>query len=59
MAALINACLVPAFSLLPLLVSGELGGDAAQLGWVTSALGVGSIAGGACWGSGAGPGAGS
>ena len=46
MAALINACLVPAFSLLPLLVSGELGGDAAQLGWVTSALGVGSIAGG-------------
>jgi DHA3 family macrolide efflux protein-like MFS transporter len=46
MAALINACLVPAFSLLPLLVSGELGGDAAQLGWITSAFGIGSIAGG-------------
>ena len=46
MAALINACLVPAFSLLPLLVSGELGGNALQLAWVTSAFGIGAIAGG-------------
>ena len=46
MAALMNMCLVPAFSLLPLLVSGELGGDALQLGWITSAFGIGTIAGG-------------
>jgi len=46
MAALINACLVPAFSLLPLLVSGELRGDALQLAWVSAAFGIGSIAGG-------------
>jgi DHA3 family macrolide efflux protein-like MFS transporter len=46
MAALINMCLVPAFSLLPLLVSGELGGDALQLGWITSAFGIGTIVGG-------------
>ena len=45
-AALINMCLVPAFSLLPLLVSRELGGDALQLGWMTSAFGIGTIAGG-------------
>jgi DHA3 family macrolide efflux protein-like MFS transporter len=46
MAALINMCLVPAFSLLPLLVSEKLGGDALRLGWLTSALGIGTIAGG-------------
>jgi DHA3 family macrolide efflux protein-like MFS transporter len=46
MAALINMCLVPAFSLLPLLVSGELGEGALQLGWITSAFGIGAIAGG-------------
>lgn len=46
MAALINMCLVPAFSLLPLLVSGELGGDALQLGWISSIFGIGTIAGG-------------
>ena len=46
MAALMNMCLVPAFSLLPLLVSGELGGDALQLGWISSAFGIGAIAGG-------------
>jgi DHA3 family macrolide efflux protein-like MFS transporter len=45
-AALINACLVPAFSLLPLLVSGKLGGNALQLAWITSAFGIGTIAGG-------------
>jgi len=38
--------LAPAFSLLPLLVSGELRGDALQLGWVSAAFGIGSIAGG-------------
>lgn len=46
MAAVINACLVPAFSLLPLLVSGELHGDALQLAWVSTAFGVGTIIGG-------------
>jgi DHA3 family macrolide efflux protein-like MFS transporter len=46
MAALINLCLVPAFALLPLLVSGELGGGALQLGWVSSAFGIGTLAGG-------------
>jgi DHA3 family macrolide efflux protein-like MFS transporter len=46
MAALINICLVPAFSLLPLLVSGELDGDALQLGWMSAAFGIGTIAGG-------------
>jgi DHA3 family macrolide efflux protein-like MFS transporter len=46
MAALINACLAPAFSLLPLLVAGELRGDALQLAWVSAAFGIGSIAGG-------------
>jgi DHA3 family macrolide efflux protein-like MFS transporter len=46
MAALINMCLVPAFSLLPLLVSAQLGGDALQLGWLSSGFGIGTIAGG-------------
>ena len=46
MAALINLCLVPAFSLLPLLVSAELGGDALGLGWMSSGFGIGTIAGG-------------
>ena len=45
-AALINMCLVPAFSLLPLLVSRELGGDALQLGWMSTAFGIGAIVGG-------------
>jgi DHA3 family macrolide efflux protein-like MFS transporter len=45
MATLINLCLVPAFSLLPLLVSGDLGGDAVQLGWLSSAVGIGTIVG--------------
>jgi DHA3 family macrolide efflux protein-like MFS transporter len=46
MAALINMCLVPAFSLLPLLVSAQLGGDALRLGWMSSIFGIGTIAGG-------------
>ncbi len=50
MASAINMCLVPAFSLLPLLVLQELTGDAALLGWMSSLLGVGFIAGGATLG---------
>jgi DHA3 family macrolide efflux protein-like MFS transporter len=46
MAAVVNLCTVPAFSLLPLLVSEELGGDAGRLGWMNSTLGVGMLAGG-------------
>ena len=46
MASAINMCLVPAFSLLPLLVLQELTGDASLLGWMSSLLGVGFIAGG-------------
>ncbi len=44
--ATINLFLVPAFALLPLLVSGQLGGDAMQLGWMSSGLGVGMLGGG-------------
>ena len=53
MSALINALVVPAFSLLPLLVLERLNGGAMQLGWLSSALGVGLIAGGvalSAWG---------
>ena len=46
MVCLINGCLVPAFSLLPLLVSRELGGNAAKLAWLSSAVGIGTIIGG-------------
>jgi DHA3 family macrolide efflux protein-like MFS transporter len=46
MAAAINMVLVPAFSLLSLLVLEELRGDAFLLGWMNSALGVGFLAGG-------------
>jgi len=46
MVCLINGCLVPAFSLLPLLVSRELGGNAAKLAWLSSAVGIGTITGG-------------
>ena len=52
LATLINLFMVPAFSLLPLLVTGW-GGTAAQLGWMTSAFGIGTLAGGillAVWG---------
>jgi DHA3 family macrolide efflux protein-like MFS transporter len=51
MAALINALLVPAFSLLPLLVLERLEGGAGQLGWLSSALGAGLIAGGVALGA--------
>jgi DHA3 family macrolide efflux protein-like MFS transporter len=46
LSAAINACLVPAFALLPLLVVERLRGDALQLGWLTSAFGVGLLLGG-------------
>jgi DHA3 family macrolide efflux protein-like MFS transporter len=46
MSALINALLVPAFSLLPLLVLQRLNGGAAQFGWLSSSFGVGLIVGG-------------
>jgi DHA3 family macrolide efflux protein-like MFS transporter len=46
MSALINALLVPAFSLLPLLVLQRLNGGAVQFGWLSSSFGVGLIAGG-------------
>jgi DHA3 family macrolide efflux protein-like MFS transporter len=46
MAAIINLFLVPAFSLLPLLVQDELGGTALHFGWMTSAFGIGMLAGG-------------
>lgn len=52
MSALINALLVPAFSLLSLLVLERLEG-AAQFAWISSAFGVGLIAGGialSAWG---------
>jgi DHA3 family macrolide efflux protein-like MFS transporter len=51
MAALINALLVPAFSLLPLLVLQRLNGGSAQFGWLSSSLGVGLIVGGVALGA--------
>jgi DHA3 family macrolide efflux protein-like MFS transporter len=53
MSAMINALLIPAFSLLPLLVLQRLHGGALQFGWLSSALGVGLIVGGialSAWG---------
>jgi DHA3 family macrolide efflux protein-like MFS transporter len=44
-AAVVNLCMVPAFSLLPLLVVEQEGG-AMQLGWMSSVLGIGTIVGG-------------
>ncbi|HET6278492.1 MAG TPA: MFS transporter [Candidatus Polarisedimenticolia bacterium] len=51
MAAIINLFLVPAFSLLPLLVRDQMGGDALHLGWMTSASGIGMFAGGVTLGA--------
>jgi DHA3 family macrolide efflux protein-like MFS transporter len=45
MSAVINFCMLPAFSLLPLLVLEQQGG-AMQLGWINSVFGVGTIVGG-------------
>jgi DHA3 family macrolide efflux protein-like MFS transporter len=46
MAMLINLLLSPAYSLLPILVTGHFGGVATELGWLQSALGVGVVVGG-------------
>lgn len=43
----INFTIIPAFSLLPLLVKDYFGGNAFQLSWVEAAMGVGIFAGGA------------
>ena len=42
----INFTIIPAFSLLPLMVKDYFGGNAIHLGWIESAMGVGIIAGG-------------
>ncbi|MCD4671702.1 MAG: MFS transporter [Anaerolineaceae bacterium] len=46
----INFTIIPAFSLLPLMVKDYFGGDAIQLSWVESAMGIGIIVGGALLG---------
>ncbi len=46
MVAVLNGILSPAFSLLPLLVTKHFGRGALELSWLTSAFGVGVIAGG-------------
>jgi DHA3 family macrolide efflux protein-like MFS transporter len=46
----INLTIIPAFSLLPLLVKDYFGGDALQLSWVEAAMGIGMILGGALLG---------
>ena len=46
----INFTIIPAFSLLPLMVSEYFGGNAIHLSWVESAMGIGMIAGGALLG---------
>ncbi len=46
MALSINMIVIPAFSLLPLLVRSHFSGDALQLGWLNSSFGIGAILGG-------------
>jgi MFS transporter, DHA3 family, macrolide efflux protein len=46
----INFAIIPAFSLLPLMVKDYFGGNAIHLSWVESAMGIGMIAGGALLG---------
>ncbi len=46
----INFTIVPAFSLMPLMVKDFFGGNAIHLSWVESAMGIGVIAGGALLG---------
>jgi DHA3 family macrolide efflux protein-like MFS transporter len=46
----INLTIIPAFSLLPLMVKDYYGGNAIHLGWVESAMGIGMIVGGALLG---------
>ncbi len=47
----INFTVIPAFSLLPLMVKDYFGGNAFHLSWVESAMGIGIIAGGALLGA--------
>ena len=46
LSAAITVFLVPTFTLLPILVTSELGGDVLKLGWLNSAFGIGMIGGG-------------
>lgn len=46
MATVLNMLANPGFSLLPILVKNHFGGDALQLGWLSSSWGIGLIAGG-------------
>jgi len=46
----LNFTIIPAFSLLPLMVKDYFGGSAIHLGWVESAMGAGMILGGALLG---------
>lgn len=46
----INFTIIPAFSLLPLMVKEYFGGSAIQLSWVESAMGIGMLVGGALLG---------
>ena len=46
----INFTIIPAFSLLPLMVKDYFGGNAIHLSWVESAMGIGMIVGGALLG---------
>lgn len=46
----INFTIIPAFSLLPLMIKDYFGGNALQLSWVESAMGIGMITGGALLG---------
>ena len=52
-AMIINFVSVPAFSLMPILVTQHFGGGAIQLGWLESSWGIGVVAGGCCSVSGA------
>jgi DHA3 family macrolide efflux protein-like MFS transporter len=45
-ATLLNLLVNPGFSLVPILVTEHFGGEAAQLGWMNSAWGLGVVAGG-------------
>jgi DHA3 family macrolide efflux protein-like MFS transporter len=46
LATLLNFTIMPAMSLMPLLITGHFGGEAIQLGWMNSAWGVGLVLGG-------------
>jgi DHA3 family macrolide efflux protein-like MFS transporter len=46
LATLLNFSIMPAMSLMPLLITNHFGGEALQLGWMNSAWGVGLVIGG-------------